>query len=123
MWIYPAQVSIRITLLRFPCSHHATLRSWKVWSNTYDLERVGNNADSHELLAAVATVHHEGVGQALDDGALRLAEALGGIAASSVRKVDGVTDLDVVAVCAIPSQPNVLLQIVIDIRMPLRGVR
>lgn len=67
---------------------------------TYDLERVGNNADSHELLAVVATVHHEGVGQALDDGALRLAEALGGIAASGVRKVDGVTDLDVVAVRA-----------------------
>lgn len=84
---------------------------------------MGNNADSHELLAAVATVHHEGVGQALDDGALRLAEALGGIAASSVRKVDGVTDLDVVAVCAIPKSVTVLLQDLVGFRMSLRGVR
>lgn len=30
---------------------------------TYDLESVGNNADSHDLLSVVATVHHDGVGQ------------------------------------------------------------
>ena len=67
---------------------------------TYDLESVGNNADGQELLAVVAAVHHERVGETLDDGALGLAETLGGIAASSVRKVDGRTNLNVVAVCA-----------------------
>lgn len=65
---------------------------------TYDLEGVGNDADSHELLSVVAAVHHEGVGQALDDGALSLAETLGGITASGVRKVDRGADLDVVAI-------------------------
>lgn len=65
---------------------------------TYDLEGVGNDADSHELLSVVAAVHHEGVGQALDDGALSLAETLGSIAASGVRKVDRGADLDVVAI-------------------------
>ena len=65
---------------------------------THDLEGVGNDADSHELLSVVAAVHHEGVGQALDDGALSLAETLGSIAASGVRKVDRGADLDVVAI-------------------------
>lgn len=60
---------------------------------------MSNDADSHELLSVVAAVHHEGVGQALDDGALSLAETLGGIATSGVRKVDRGADLDVVAGC------------------------
>lgn len=68
------------------------------WQETYDLESVGNNAGGHELLSVVAAVHHERVGQTLDDGALGLAEALGGIAASSVGDVDRGADLDVVAV-------------------------
>jgi hypothetical protein len=59
---------------------------------------VGDNADSHELLSVVAAVHHEGVGETLDDGALCLAETLLGEAAGGVRQVDGLTDLDVVAV-------------------------
>lgn len=72
-----------------------------IWGSrcTYDLEGVGHNADGLELLAAVATVHHERVGQTLDDGALGLAETLGGIAAGRVREVDGRTNLNVVAVC------------------------
>lgn len=65
---------------------------------TYDLESVGNDADSHELLSVVAAVHHDRVGETLDDGALGLAEALGGVTASGVREVDGRTDLDVVAI-------------------------
>lgn len=64
---------------------------------TYDLEGVGNDADSEELLSAVTAVHHERVGQTLDDGALSLAETLGSIAASGVRDVDRRADLDVVA--------------------------
>lgn len=67
-------------------------------TRTYDLESVGDDADSHELLAVVAAVHHERVGEALNDGALGLAEALDGIAAGRVGDVDGLADLDVVAV-------------------------
>jgi hypothetical protein len=59
---------------------------------------VGDNADSHELLSVVTAVHHEGVGETLNDGALCLAETLLGEAAGGVRQVDGLTDLDVVAV-------------------------
>ena len=51
---------------------------------TYDLERVGNDSDSHELLAVVAAVHHERVGEALNDGALGLPESLDGITAGRV---------------------------------------
>lgn len=65
---------------------------------THDLEGVGNNADSHELLAVVAAVHHQGVGETLNDGAVGLAEPLDGITTSGVGDVDGRSDLDVVAV-------------------------
>lgn len=70
---------------------------------TYDLEGVGNDADGHQLLAVVAAVGHQGVGQTLDDGAVGLAEPLDGISAGRVRQVDGVADLDVVA-----AKPNML---------------
>jgi hypothetical protein len=63
---------------------------------------VGNDADSHQLLAIVAAVHHERVGQTLDDGAVGLAESLGGISASRVRYVDRGSDLDVVAAVVSP---------------------
>lgn len=55
-----------------------------------------DDADGHQLLAVVATVHHEGIGQALDDGALGLAESLCGISTSGMGDVDGGADLDVV---------------------------
>ena len=51
-----------------------------------DLQGVLDDADGHDLLAVVAAVHHEGVGEALDDGALRLAEPLLGVAARGVRQ-------------------------------------
>lgn len=63
---------------------------------TYDLEAVGNDSDSHKLLAVVATVHHERVGETLNDGALGLAEALCSISARGVRDVDGAADLNVI---------------------------
>ena len=66
---------------------------------TYDLEGVCDNTDSHELLSVVAAVHHQGVGETLDDRALRLAEALDGVPAGGVGDVDGLADLNVVAVC------------------------
>jgi hypothetical protein len=59
---------------------HNAARKWE----TYDLESVSDDADGHQLLAVVAAVHHEGVGQALNDGALSLPEPLDGIAASGV---------------------------------------
>lgn len=64
---------------------------------TYDLKGVGDDADGHQLLAVVAAVGHQGVGETLDDGAVGLAEPLDGISAGGVRQVDGVADLDVVA--------------------------
>lgn len=72
--------------------------AYRVSRSSYDLKGVSDNADSHELLAVVATVHHEGVGETLNDGAVGLAETLDGIATSGVGEVDGRTDLDVVAV-------------------------
>jgi hypothetical protein len=64
---------------------------------TYNLEGVGNNANSHELLSVVTTVHHKGIGETLDDGALSLAESLDSISASGMGDVDGAADLDVIA--------------------------
>lgn len=58
---------------------------------------MGDDADGHQLLAVVAAVGHQGVGETLDDGAVGLAEPLDGISAGRVRQVDGVADLDVVA--------------------------
>ena len=51
-----------------------------------DLEAVLDDPDCQELLAVVAAVHHEGVDESLDDGALGLAETLGGEAAGGVGK-------------------------------------
>jgi len=59
---------------------------------------VCDDSDSHELLAVVASVHHQRVSQAFDDGALGFAEALDGVAACGVRYVYWGTYLDVVAV-------------------------
>lgn len=42
---------------------------------------MSNNAHSHELLAVVAAVHHERVGETLNDGALGLPEPLDSISA------------------------------------------
>lgn len=58
---------------------------------------MGDDTHGHELLSGVTAVHHERVGQTLDDGALSLAETLGGIATGSVGEVDRLTDLNVVA--------------------------
>jgi hypothetical protein len=49
-----------------------------------NLESVGNDAHSHELLSVVAAVHHERVGKTLNDGALGLPEPLDGISAGGV---------------------------------------
>lgn len=61
---------------------------------------MGDDANGQKLLSVVAAVHHERVGETLDDRALSLAETLGGIATGRVGEVDGGADLDVVAVMA-----------------------
>lgn len=58
---------------------------------------MSDNSDSHQLFTVVAAVHHERVGEALDDGALSLAESLDGIAAGGVGDVDWRADLNVIA--------------------------
>ena len=58
---------------------------------------MGDNADGHQLLSVVAAVHHQRVGETLNDGAVGLAETLGGETASGVRHVDGRANLDVIA--------------------------
>lgn len=63
-----------------------------------DLEGVLDDADSHKLLAVVAAVHHQRVGEALDDGAGSLPEAPDLVAAGGVRHVHllALADRDVV---------------------------
>jgi hypothetical protein len=61
-----------------------------------DLERVLNNSHGLQLLSVVASVHHKGVGESLDDWALGLAEALDGISSGGMWEVDWL-ELDVVA--------------------------
>ena len=61
-----------------------------------DFKGVRHNANSHELLAVVTAVEHEGIHKALNDGHLSLAELLSGVATGRVRGVDGVTKRDVV---------------------------
>ena len=55
---------------------------------TDDFKGMSDDADSHELLAVVAAVHHEGVRESLDDGTLCFSESLDGIPAGGVRDVD-----------------------------------
>lgn len=69
----------------------------------YYLEGVGDYANSHELLSVVATIHHQRVGKALNDGTIRLSESLDGIATSGVGDVDRVSNLDVVTVVQVKS--------------------
>ena len=64
---------------------------------TYDFKSVGYNSHGHELLAVVAAVHHQGVGETLDDGALGFAETLYSVAAGGVGDVDWGANLDVIA--------------------------
>ena len=49
---------------------------------THDFECMGDNADSHELFAVVAAIHHEGVRKALDNRAIGFTKALNGITTS-----------------------------------------
>jgi len=68
-----------------------------------DGEGVIDDADSHQLLSVVAAIHHQGVGETLNDRTLSLAEPLGGITTGGVRKVDRGPDLHIIAVEPNPS--------------------
>lgn len=57
---------------------------------------MGDDANGQELLSVVASLHHKGVDQSLNDGHLSLLELLLGVTTSSVGKVDGMADLDIV---------------------------
>ena len=72
--------------------------SWGGRRRAHDFKCVSHDADSHELLSVVASVHHKGIGETLNNGAVGLAEAFDGIASGGVRDVDGGADLNVVAV-------------------------
>ena len=67
------------------------------------------DAHGHEFLAVVAAVHHQGVCEALDDGALRFSEAFDRIATCGVGDVDWGADLDVIAVFRINKSAFLLL--------------
>lgn len=73
------------------------LKGGGISCGTYDLESVSDDADSHELLSVVAAVHHQGVGETLNDWALGLSESLDSISSGGVGDVDGLADLDVIA--------------------------
>lgn len=55
-----------------------------------DFKSVFNNPDSHEFLAIVSAVHHEGRSQTLHNGALSFAEPFYLVTACRVRQVLGV---------------------------------
>ena len=63
----------------------------------YNFKGMGNDADGHQFLAVVATVHHKGIGQALDYGALSFAETFDSITACGMGDVNWRADLNVVA--------------------------
>ena len=59
-----------------------------------DLKSVLDDAHSHELLSVVPAMHHETVGQSLNNGALGLPEPLDLVPASRVGQVLGMLVLD-----------------------------
>ena len=65
---------------------------------TYDFKSMSNDPDSHEFLAVVSSVHHQGVCQSLDDRALGFPESFCGVSAGGVGDVDWGADLDVISI-------------------------
>ncbi len=59
-----------------------------------DFKAVLDDPDGHQLLAVVTPVHHQGVDETFDNGALCLAEPFGGVTARAVRKEFGEFLLD-----------------------------
>jgi len=59
-----------------------------------DFKAVLHNPDGHQLLAVVASVHHQGVDQTFDNWALSLAEPFGGVTTRAMGKELGEFLLD-----------------------------
>ena len=55
-----------------------------------DLHSMLDNADGHELFAIVTTVHHERIGQPLDNRTLGFAESLHRVSSCRVGNICGV---------------------------------
>lgn len=70
----------------------------EVSEQAYNLKCVGHNADSHELLSVVSAVHHQRVGEALNDGTICLSKSLDSIATGRMGDVDRVPDLNVITI-------------------------
>merc|ERR1719186_590408 len=66
--------------------------TWRGFSavRRWMISKLLDNADSHELLSVVAAVHHQGVHQTLNNGALSLPEPLSSEPSSGVGKIPGV---------------------------------
>lgn len=64
--------------------------------NVDDLKGVLDDSDGLQLLTVVLTVHHQRVGQSLNDWALSLSESLGSVSTSSVGNEHWGSDLNVV---------------------------
>ena len=59
---------------------------------------MGHDPNSHQLLSVVSAIHHEGIGEALNDRTLSFSESLDSISAGGMGDVDWRSNLDVVAV-------------------------
>ena len=57
---------------------------------------MSDNANSHELLSVITSIHHKGVREALDYGALSFTKAFYGVAAGGVRNVNGRAYLNII---------------------------
>jgi len=68
-----------------------------------------NDANGHQLLAVVSAVHHERVGESLNDGALCFSESLRRISAGRVGDVDWLSDLNVIPVKLLSDVPSLFL--------------
>lgn len=60
------------------------LQGVEVGEQVDDLQSVLDDSDSLELLTVVSAVHHQSVGESLDNGALGLSETLVGVSAGGV---------------------------------------
>ncbi|KAH3664567.1 hypothetical protein OGATHE_003382 [Ogataea polymorpha] len=70
---------------------------WVLFGQNVDnLHGVLDDSHSLEFLTVVSTVHHQRVGQSLDNRTLSLSESLRGVSASSVGNVHWLSDLDVI---------------------------
>lgn len=58
-----------------------------------DLEGIAEDADGQQLLSIVSSVHHQGIGHTLNDGALGLPEPLLVVASQGVGEVGLVLEL------------------------------